>query len=86
MKNKGERDALSIAAAAFEGPEGDRTRPATQAEPANTTVFGAAFHVTDEEGTVVAWSLTGVDGGDFSIDDGVLSLRRWYWAGCRWSR
>ena len=83
MKNKCERDALSIAAAPFEGPEADWTRPAIQAETATTTVFGAAFHMTEEEGTVVAWSLTGVDGGDFSIDDGVLSLRRWYWAGCR---
>ena len=34
------------------------------------------FSVSDEEGTAVAWSLTGDDGDDFSICDGVLSFRR----------
>ena len=34
------------------------------------------FTASDYEGTVVAWFLTGVDGGDFSINDGSLSFRR----------
>ena len=35
-----------------------------------------SFSASDDEGTVLAWSLTGVDGGDFSIDGGKLNFRR----------
>ena len=44
--------------------------------PENGTSPIVAFMVQDEEGTAVAWSLTGVDGGDFTVDDGVVSFRR----------
>ena len=42
----------------------------------NDTSSAATFEASDEEGTVVAWFLTGVDGGDFLIDDGTLNFRR----------
>lgn len=49
----------------------------TQREyPENSTAPVATFSVADEEGTVVAWSLTGIDGGDLSVDDGVVGFRR----------
>ena len=42
----------------------------------NAVIPAATFEASDEEGTVVAWFLTGVDGGDFSIDSGTLDFRR----------
>ena len=33
------------------------------------------FIASDDEGTVLAWFLTGADGGDFVIDDGSLNFR-----------
>ena len=45
MQSKYERDALSVADAAVTTAfYTDRTRPATQAETATKTVFGASFH------------------------------------------
>ena len=44
------------------------------AENGTTTV--ASFTAHDDEGTVLAWSLTGVDGGDFMVDHGVVTFRR----------
>ena len=42
----------------------------------DSSVPVATFEASDEEGTVVAWFLTGVDGGDFEVDDGTLTFRR----------
>ena len=48
----------------------------TRDYPENAMSTVAAFSATDEDGTVLAWSLTGIDGGDFSIDRGMLTFRR----------
>ena len=43
--------------------------------PEHSTVPVRTFRASDEEGTVLAWFLTGVDGGDFRISEGVLSFK-----------
>ena len=42
----------------------------------NGTAPVVTYRATDDEGTALAWSLTGVDGGDLSVDDGVVTFRR----------
>ena len=41
----------------------------------NGVVPVRTFSASDDEGTILAWFLTGADGGDFIIDDGVLNFR-----------
>ena len=45
------------------------TYPENDSEPVRT------FSASDDEGTVLAWFLAGADGGDLTIDDGVLNFR-----------
>ena len=47
----------------------EKTYAENDIEPVRT------FSASDDEGTVLAWFLTGVDGGDFIVDDGVLNFR-----------
>ena len=59
------------------GSHGAARAEGTEIEhPENDTGSVASFSVTDEEGTVVGWSLTGVDGGDFSIEGGTVTFRQ----------
>ena len=74
------RGLLLLAVAAFFTLHADRDLAHAQGidktYEENSAAPVAAFEASDEEGTVVAWFLTGIDGGDFEVDNGTLNFRR----------
>ena len=68
--------AVVALASYLDAPDVAHAQSVTRDYPENGTSTVVVFSASDDDGTVLAWSLTGIDGGDLSIDAGALTFRR----------